>query len=111
MMRDMPGLDQQRSAIADVPQPGVYQHFKGGRYQLLSVALHSETEERLAVYRSLEEPDALWVRPLGMFTEEVSIAGRSVPRFRRTADAPSTRWDLRSTARRLRSPFRRAADR
>jgi hypothetical protein len=32
------------------PRPGLYRHFKGGEYELLSVAHHSETEELLAVY-------------------------------------------------------------
>jgi len=33
---------------------GIYQHYKGGYYQLLGVAEHSETNERMAVYVSLD---------------------------------------------------------
>lgn len=105
----MPALDQRRLAAVEVPEPGLYQHFKGGRYQLLSVALHSETEEMLAVYRSLDDPGALWVRPISMFTEQVSVAGRSVPRFQRTGDAPRSRRRVRSVVERVFSPSRRAA--
>jgi hypothetical protein len=37
----------------DLPKPGRYRHFKGGEYELLEVARHSETEE-LLVSRPLE---------------------------------------------------------
>jgi hypothetical protein len=63
------------------PVPGLYRHFKGGKYELLSVARHSETKELLAVYRSVEDPETTWVRPLEMFTELVDHADAKVPRF------------------------------
>jgi hypothetical protein len=63
------------------PVPGLYRHFKGGEYELLSVARHSETEELLAVYRSVEDRDTIWVRPLEMFTELVEYADTELPRF------------------------------
>src|ERR1700683_3262205 len=63
------------------PAPGLYRHFKGGEYELLSVARHSETKELLAVYRSVEDPETTWVRPLEMFTGMVDHADTKVPRF------------------------------
>jgi hypothetical protein len=57
-------------------QPGLYRHYKGGRYQVLHLARHSETEEQLVVYRSLAQ-GGVWVRPAAMFVELVN--GR--PRF------------------------------
>ena len=60
---------------------GVYRHYKGNDYEVLDVARHSETEEELVVYRALYGERGLWVRPLGMFTEEVEVEGRKVPRF------------------------------
>ena len=63
------------------PRPGLYRHFKGGEYELLNVARHSETEELLAVYRSVEDPETTWVRPLEMFTELVDHADTKLPRF------------------------------
>lgn len=60
---------------------GRYRHYKGQDYEVYDVARHSETEEVLVVYRPLYGERALWVRPLGMFTEQVQIEGRSVPRF------------------------------
>jgi len=60
---------------------GKYRHFKGGEYQVLGVARHSETEERLVVYLPLYGEGDLWVRPLAMFTEAVEHEGRTVARF------------------------------
>lgn len=61
---------------------GIYRHYKGHRYQVLGCARHSETEEWLVVYRCLYGEFSLWVRPLAMFTEQVSLPNaESVPRF------------------------------
>ena len=67
---------------SDEPAPGRYRHFKGGEYEVRGVARHSETEERLVVYRPVGS-DQLWVRPLAMFTEEVDRPDGRGPRFRR----------------------------
>ncbi|WP_158104070.1 DUF1653 domain-containing protein [Amycolatopsis pretoriensis] len=67
-------------------EPGRYVHYKGGEYEVIGVARHSETEERLVVYRALYGARGLWVRPEAMFTEPVETAGGVVPRFRRVAD-------------------------
>ncbi|MBM4139456.1 MAG: DUF1653 domain-containing protein [Nitrospira sp.] len=63
--------------------PGRYRHYKGQDYEVLGIARHSETEEELVVYRALYGECGLWVRPLGMFEQQVEIDGRPVPRFRR----------------------------
>ncbi len=70
---------------ADEPAPGRYRHYKGGLYVVVGTAIHSETEERLVVYRNHEE--RLFVRPLAMFGEQVVVDGRTVARFARIADA------------------------
>ena len=62
-------------------QPGRYRHFKGGEYEVEGVATHSESGEKLVVYRPLYGEGGLWVRPLAMFLESVEHEGRSVPRF------------------------------
>lgn len=64
-----------------VPAPGRYRHFKGGEYELLSVAEHTETGERFVVYFSIADPDTVWIRPLVMFTEHVQRPGGVLPRF------------------------------
>lgn len=62
-------------------KPGRYRHYKGSDYQVIDVARHSETEELLVVYRTLYGDFDLWVRPLEMFTEEVEVEGKTLPRF------------------------------
>ena len=62
-------------------QPGLYRHYKGGTYQVIGVARHSETDEQLVVYRCVYDNYSLWVRPLAMFLETVRVDGRTVPRF------------------------------
>ncbi len=60
---------------------GRYRHYKGGEYEVLGVARHSETEEALVVYRALYGEGGLWVRPEVMFRGVVEVDGRSVARF------------------------------
>ena len=50
--------------------PGAkYRHFKGGEYELIDVARHSETNEELVVYRSLAD-GKVWARPKTMFVDK-----------------------------------------
>lgn len=49
----------------------IYKHFKGRYYQIVEIAIHSETDEKYVVYRQLYEPYEVYVRPLEMFIEEV----------------------------------------
>ena len=57
--------------MEDQIRPGKYRHFKGKMYQVVDVALHSETLEEYVVYRQLYGEGKLWLRPLGMFLEPV----------------------------------------
>lgn len=70
------------------PLPGRYRHYKGGEYEVVGVARHSETDEQLVVYRCLYDNNSLWVRPLTMFLETVSIEGRELPRFELIGTTP-----------------------
>jgi hypothetical protein len=63
------------------PRPGLYRHYKGNLYEVLGVATHSESGERLVVYRPCYAERGLWVRPLAMFLEQVSTAEGPVARF------------------------------
>ena len=69
-------------------KPGRYRHYKGGEYEVLGIAKHSETEEDLVVYRQLYGAKGLWVRPKEMFAEMVITEGRIVPRFQRLEEPP-----------------------
>lgn len=65
-------------------KPGKYRHYKGNYYQVIGVAKHSETLEEMVVYKALYQPEGenLWVRPLSMFTENVVVEGKEIPRFK-----------------------------
>jgi hypothetical protein len=72
-MSDLPPLPQ--------PKLGRYRHYKGGEYEVVGVARHSETLEPLVLYRPLHKQSGLWVRPHAMFFEDVEFEGRLQPRF------------------------------
>jgi hypothetical protein len=95
------------SAAAQALTPGRYRHFKGGEYEVLGVAHHSETFEELVVYRHADGSPSklsgsetwegkqgppsfsdygragLWVRPLAVWNEYVERDGFAGPRFAR----------------------------
>lgn len=60
---------------------GRYRHYKGGVYDVVGVARHSETLEPMVVYRPLYGAAGLWVRPYAMFFEHIEAEGRAQPRF------------------------------
>ena len=62
---------------------GLYRHFKGSTYRVLSIAYHSETKEKLVIYQLVKfgkniNPNTVWykegdvfARPYDMFFSEV----------------------------------------
>jgi hypothetical protein len=66
--------------------PGLYEHYKGMRYEVIDTVRHSETLEPMTLYRALYGEHGLWVRPAAMFNETVVIEGVERPRFRRIQD-------------------------
>lgn len=60
---------------------GLYRHYKGASYEVLEVGTHTETNEKVVIYKSTEAPYAVWVRPLAMFFETIDVDGVSIPRF------------------------------
>ena len=49
----------------------IYKHFKGNLYKVVAVAVHTESEEKLVVYQSVENPDRVFARPLEMFMSDI----------------------------------------
>ncbi len=60
-----------------------YQHYKGNFYRVIGVVKHSETLEEMVLYETLyDNPNGkLWVRPKKMFLENVTVNGKTIPRF------------------------------
>ncbi len=60
---------------------GRWRHCKGKEYEVLGLALHSETLEVMVVYRALYGAKTTWVRPAALWCEAVMRTGQCVPRF------------------------------
>jgi len=65
---------------------GKYRHYKGQKYEVIGTALNSENLEPMVIYRALYDSkefgdQAVWVRPVVMFKEMVTVGGKEVLRF------------------------------
>ena len=65
-----------------------YEHYKGKRYRVVDVGIHTELEEFHVIYHSLyDDPKfpigTLWIRPLKMFLDKVDVMGAQVQRFKK----------------------------
>ena len=60
---------------------GRYRHFKGNEYEVIAIANHSETLEKMVIYRALYGEKEYWVRPAEMWNEEITRDGKTFKRF------------------------------
>ena len=57
--------------MREIRQGQFYRHFNGGLYQVMAIATHSETKEKMVVYQALYGDYGIYVRPYDMFASEV----------------------------------------
>jgi hypothetical protein len=57
-----------------------YQHYKGHTYEFITEAIHSETDEKLVIYKNKD--GQVFARPFNMFHEKVEKDGKLIPRFK-----------------------------
>ena len=77
VQRHLSGADTMSETI----KPGRYRHFKGKEYEVLYIATHSETREKMVVYRALYGERGVWVRPASMWNEVIERDGKTYRRF------------------------------
>ena len=60
----------------EVKVKGIYKHYKGDLYLVEDIALHSETGEKLVIYRGLYDDAPVFARPYELFIDEVNNNGQ-----------------------------------
>ena len=48
-----------------------YKHFKGRTYVVTDIAVHTESDEIMVIYKCFVDSLVTWCRPLDMFTSDV----------------------------------------
>lgn len=73
-----------------------YKHFKGNIYEIIAIALDSETKEEQVIYVAEDDEEGtIWIRPKKMFEETIERDGKTIKRFQLIQEAPEeTEEDL-----------------
>ena len=68
----------------------IYRHYKWNLYEVIWLSKHSETLEEFVVYKPLYESKKynidFWVRPINLFSEEITIDWKKINRFEYIGD-------------------------
>ncbi len=59
---------------------GIYSHYKGGTYEVMTLSVHTETREELVIYKSIEY-GSVYARPLNIWFDEVDSHIGKADRF------------------------------
>ncbi len=57
--------------MREVKNHKIYKHFNGNLYLVEGIAYHSETQDKMVLYRALYGDNKLWCRPYELFVSEV----------------------------------------
>ena len=76
----------ERLAPTEIHVGRFYKHYKGGKYEVLAIGMHSETKEKLVIYRNLEH-GSIWVRPASMWFDSISDGYATTDRFTLLGDS------------------------
>lgn len=68
-----------------IPEKSMWQHHKGGRYEVITTCVKEDTLEPMVIYRSLRY-GSIWARTIENWVDTVDTNGVSVPRFIRLAE-------------------------
>lgn len=60
----------------EVKVKAIYKHYKGDYYIVEDIATHSETGDKMVIYRGLYGDGPLWVRPYELFVDEINKNGQ-----------------------------------
>lgn len=98
MVDIMEALLEEKNLISQVPIGAIFRHYKGKEYKVLHIGRHSEDLSYCVVYQGLYHSEEfgkypIWIRPLKMFLENVTISGKAQPRFTLTYLPPSSPHD------------------
>lgn len=72
MIENLQTLGLELSRACNLLPPGLYQHYKGGRYFIHHIGRHSEDMSMMVSYQSMESGE-VWFRPFYMFLEHINI--------------------------------------
>lgn len=81
-MQSVKDLAQWHTPDPGWPKAGeVWQHYKGGLYDVVAIAVHESELAPYVVYRS-QEKGYIWLRPVVDWLSQTTLDdGRQVPRF------------------------------
>lgn len=74
--------------------PGIYEHYKGGKYQVLFTAFDKEKNQETVVYKDLDS-EKYYTRTLKNFTAVIKKDKKKTNRFELIQAAPAESWEER----------------